>query len=87
MESNHDDVVGQRATGQPGSRPARHKWQFFVGEESHYRDDFLAGTREYREFRLPAVTRQAIGVIDEQFAWANEYVLLADDLGEAISDC
>src|SRR5712671_2501437 len=84
MKSYHYDVVGERATGQTGSRTARNEGQPLFGEESHNRDRLIAIAGEDSETWLPSVAGQAVGVVNQQLALAAQYMTLAHDIGEML---
>ena len=86
VESEDYDVVRQRATGQPSSGATRNKRQPLFGQESNYRDRFLAGSGKNSQTRLSPVARQTIRVVDKQLALTTQYVVLAHNLAQTLRD-
>jgi hypothetical protein len=57
MQSDDDDVVGQRAAGKTGTGTTRDERLLRVGENSYYCDGLVARGGKNRQLRLPTVTR------------------------------
>ena len=86
MEADDDDVVGERTAGQTGAGAARNERQSLLGKKSNDGDGLFARAREHCQSRLPAVARQAVGVVDQQLTLTAQYVGLTYDLGQARGD-
>ena len=84
MESDDDDVVGERATRQTSAGSARNEGKSLVGEQSHDRDGLVPRSGENREPRLAPIPGKSVGVVDQQLARPAEHVPLTHDFGQTL---
>src|SRR4051812_34419202 len=84
MDTDDDDVVGESAAGETGASAPGDEWHTFIREQPNHSDRFVSRAGKNRELWLSSVTRQAVGVINEQLALPKKDMPTADDLGESL---
>jgi hypothetical protein len=86
MESEHHNVVSQRAAGETCSRSARDERHSFAGKQTHYPDSLVAVSGKDSKARLSPIPWKSIGVVNQQLTLPTEHVPLAHDFGQTLCD-
>jgi hypothetical protein len=81
VESDDDDVVGQRAARQTGARPTRNEGEIGFGEGFYDGNRLVARSGKDSELRLASISGESVGIVDQQLTGPAEYVSLAYDVG------
>ena len=84
VEADDDGVaLGERATGEPGTRAARHKGDALLGQRPDDRDQLLARLRKDGQCGSLPVERQPVGAVRDELARAREDRARPDDRRQA----
>jgi hypothetical protein len=73
VKPEENNVVGEGAAGKSSPRASRDKRGSNLSEGTHNGDRFVAVAWKYSQPRFSAVSRQSVGVVNEQVAVALEH--------------